>query len=199
MGAIGTSRTFLQHHLLIDRKPIMSNDQVIRKILGGAGEALDDIAIYTPKISRPVTRVGLRISLKFRDGHTLEKRRAFVAVLRAYFDEFAEHMTHWLPNSGNQLRRIVDRQFPPLVEEVSALPENEDFGVQLVGYRTAKFRLRSRLDDGAAPIIPERTTFAKRSAHGVAPSQFPNDGLAENGEPVDRPSRAFSANSLLRR
>jgi hypothetical protein len=57
-----------------------------------------------------------------------------VEVLRAYFDKLAEHMTHWLPNSGNQLRRIVDRQFPPFMEEVSSLPENEDFGVQLVGY-----------------------------------------------------------------
>jgi hypothetical protein len=55
-------------------------------------------------------------------------------VLRAYFDEFADHMTHWLPNNGNQLRGIVDRQFPPFMEEISALSENEDFGVELIGY-----------------------------------------------------------------
>lgn len=113
----------------------MSNDEALRKVLGGAGwEALDDIAIYTPKISRPVTRVGLRVSLKFRDGYTLEKRRAFVEVLRAYFDEFRDHLTHWLPNNGNRLQRIVDRQFPPFMDEVSSLPEDEDFGVRLVGY-----------------------------------------------------------------
>jgi Protein of unknown function (DUF3396) len=113
----------------------MSNSDMFQKVLNGAGlEALDQLEIELPWMKHVVTRVGLRVSLKFQNGHTIEQRQAGLRVMNSYFDQFKEHLTHWLPTIGGSPRKIKPGIRPP-IEQIEALADvGEYYGSVISGY-----------------------------------------------------------------
>jgi hypothetical protein len=114
---------------------MMSNADMFQKVLDGAGlEALDELEIELPWMRHVVTRVGLRVSLKFQNGHTIEKRQAGVRVMNSYFDEFKEHLTHWLPVSGGRKRKIAAGTRPTIEQPAALADVGEHYGSAVSGY-----------------------------------------------------------------
>jgi hypothetical protein len=113
----------------------MSNSDMFQNVLDGVGlEALDQLEIELPWMKHVVTRVGLRVSLKFENGHTVEKRQAGLRVMNSYFDQFKEKLSHWLPTTGGTPRKIKPGIRPP-IEQIEALAEvGESYGSVIYGY-----------------------------------------------------------------
>jgi Protein of unknown function (DUF3396) len=113
----------------------MSNTDMFQNVLNGAGlEALDQLEIELPWKKHVVTRVGLRVSLKFQNGHTVEKRQAGLRVMNSYFDQFKEHLTHWLPTSGGTPRKIKSGIRPPIEQPEALADVGEYYGSVISGY-----------------------------------------------------------------
>ena len=93
----------------------MGNFDVLDNVRAGAGlEALDGIEILHRNGRLIVTRVGLRVSLKFQNGHTIEKREAALWAMQSFYETFKENLTHWLPTTGGGKKAVSKDQMPPL-------------------------------------------------------------------------------------
>jgi hypothetical protein len=111
----------------------MFNTEAWQRALAGAGqEVFDEIAIPHPNGRDIVTRIGLRLSLRFTDGNQLDKRLAAIAALRLYYSRFGANLTHYQANESTRVVRLTE--FPSLDEEVRNLHEKTHFGVQFSGY-----------------------------------------------------------------
>jgi hypothetical protein len=117
----------------------MSNVDVLRNVLSGAGiEALDGIEILHPNGRSIVTRLGLRVSLKFQDGHTIARRKAGLQLMLSIYETFKDHLTHWLPATGGAKKKISLGEVPPL-EQPEALADVEEwYGSHLYGYKVGQ-------------------------------------------------------------
>ncbi|MCL6654802.1 hypothetical protein A6R70_21195 [Agrobacterium rubi] len=112
----------------------MSNEEMLNQVLNGAGlEALDNLAIRSPSSGKVVARVGLRVSLKFKDGHTTEKRLAMVAMWRSYYETFVEHLTHWQKPDSTRLIKL-QHEFPPFEHLAKEGPSDKHFSGVLWGF-----------------------------------------------------------------
>lgn len=113
----------------------MSNLDVLRNVQAGAGrEALDGIEIFHENGSLIVTRLGLRVSLKFQNGHTIEKRKAGLQVMLSFWSTFEDRLTHWLPGSGGSPRKITPGQAPPIDQPAALANVKAWYGCRLYGY-----------------------------------------------------------------
>jgi Protein of unknown function (DUF3396) len=114
----------------------MSNTDVFQNVLNGAGlEALDGIEILHSNGRSIVTRVGLRVSLKFQHGHLVAKREAALRVMQSFHETFKEDLTHWLPGTGGPKKPITKGQTPPLEQREELNYTGEWYGSDLFGYR----------------------------------------------------------------
>lgn len=116
----------------------MSNDELLQSVQEGAGvKALDDLVIRSPRSGKVLVRVGLRVSLKFRDGHTLEKRLAIVEMWRSYYETFKENLSHWQKPDATRLTKLKD-EFPPFEQLARNNSADQHFGGCLWGFPDGK-------------------------------------------------------------
>ncbi|UHS59700.1 type VI immunity family protein [Agrobacterium vaccinii] len=112
----------------------MSNDELLQSVQEGAGmKALDDLVIRSPRSGKVLVRVGLRVSLKFRDGHTLDKRLAMVEMWHSYYDTFKEHLSHWQKPDATRLTKLKN-EFPPFEQLARDISTDQHFDGCLWGF-----------------------------------------------------------------
>jgi len=136
----------------------MSNAEVLQAVRSGAGlESLDNLAIPHPSGRLIVTRIGLRASIKFQNGHSPEKRQATLRVMRSYWDVFKDHITHWLPPNPKQqrLQRVSPGQYPvtDTPEELSDL--DESFDLEFFGFLKGQKNTEPSLYHASVLCLPQ--------------------------------------------
>lgn len=118
----------------------MSDEELFRALLAEAGRtpsqglaALDGIAIPHPKAKAVICRVGLRVSLKFPDGDTLEKRHAALRLFELFYDRFRGELTHY---QRVRTKTPIPEGFVPRFARPEAFEDLEDHcGGTLYGFK----------------------------------------------------------------
>jgi hypothetical protein len=112
----------------------MSNEEMLRQLAAGAKlEALDLFEISGS--GGVLARIGLRVSLKFQNGHTVEKRKGGLKAMGAFYSVFKDQLTHWLPASGGSPRKIAPGQVPPIEQPEALADVGAWYGCRLYGYK----------------------------------------------------------------
>lgn len=97
---------------------------------------IDNIAIPWPKIVDydPMARIGLRVSLYFRDGYTVERRRALLRIVEQY-QAFAGDRIQLYQQTGDGRPRVASKTRPVDLQRLREATEQEmvDWGLFLSG------------------------------------------------------------------
>jgi len=136
----------------------MSNAEVFQAVLSGGGlESLDNLTIPHPSGRLSITRIGLRASIKFQNGHTPEKRQACLRVMRSFYEAFKDHITHWLPPDPAQqsLLRVEPDQFPIPDSPEAVFDADENFDVELFGFLKAQKKREPCLYQAGVLCMPQ--------------------------------------------
>ena len=113
----------------------MSNEEMFKQVIAGAMlEALDLFELGAPDIQGVIARIGLRVSLKFQNGHAVETRRNGLSVMRSFYDIFKDQLTHWLPTTGGSPRKLTAGQVPPMEQPNALADVGAWYGCRLYGY-----------------------------------------------------------------